>query len=101
MLDAKARKLLSPRSRQNEERLPFPEIFQKRTADVFVAYCSNAVATARARPGVTFERIPALLNVAAIYGIGVPTKSPPAADAFVTCAIGNNSRRIFARYGLR
>jgi molybdate transport system substrate-binding protein len=100
-LDAKAIRLLGARRIRAESALPFPEIFQRRQADVFVTYCSNAVATARVLKGVTFERFPELINVAAIYGIGVSKTAPPEANAFVSYAVGIKGRRIFARYGLR
>ena len=100
-LDAKAIRLLGPQPIRAESALPFPEIFRRHQADVFVSYCSNAVATARALTGVTFERFPELINVAAIYGIGVSKTASPEANAFVSYAVGIKGRRIFARYGLR
>jgi molybdate transport system substrate-binding protein len=100
-LDAKAIRLLGPRPIRAESALPFPGIFERRQADVFVSYCSNGVATARALKGVTFERFPELINVAAIYGIGISKTAPPEANAFVGYAVGIKGRRIFARYGLR
>jgi ABC-type molybdate transport system substrate-binding protein len=100
-LDAKAIKLLGPRPMRTESALPFPEIFRRHQADVFVSYCSNGVATARALKGVTFERFPELINVATIYGIGVSKTAPPEANAFVGYAVGIKGRQIFARYGLR
>jgi molybdenum ABC transporter molybdate-binding protein len=100
-LDAKAIRLLGPRPIRAENASPFPEIFRRRQADVFVTYCSNAVATARILKGVTFDRFPELINVAAIYGIGVSKTAPPEANAFVSYAVGIKGRRIFARYGLR
>jgi molybdenum ABC transporter molybdate-binding protein len=100
-LDSKAIRLLGPRPMRAESALPFPEIFRRHQADVFVSYCSNGVATARALNGVTFERFPELINVAAIYGIGVSKTAPPEANAFVSYAVGIKGRRIFARYGMR
>jgi len=100
-LDAKAIRLLGPRPVRPESALPFPEILRRHQADVFVSYCSNAVATARVLQGATFERFPELINVSAIYGIGASKTAPPAADAFVAFAVGIKGRRIFARYGLK
>ena len=37
-LDAKAIKLLGPRAMRTEGALPFPDIFNRRQADVFVRY---------------------------------------------------------------
>ena len=100
-LDAKALKLLGGEFNPAATESAYPAIFKEKKADVFITYCTNAVDTAGRVSGLTWERFPDQINVAAVYGIGVAANAPKEADAFVEFAMGPEGRRIFERHGFK
>lgn len=87
---------------KEEKSLPYPALFQgERKTDLFVSYCTNAVAAAKSVPGLTWARLPEEINVGALYGAGVAAKAQPEADAFLRFLTGPEGRMIFARYGFQ
>lgn len=76
-LEGKALQLTGGKVDRESKGLPYPAVFREDKADVFVSYCTNAVATAREVPGLSYVRIPEDINVAAVYGMGLA----PDADA--------------------
>jgi molybdate transport system substrate-binding protein len=100
-LDAKALKLLGGEFNPAATESAYPAIFKEKKADVFITYCTNAVDTAVRVPGLTWERFPDSINVAAVYGIGVSTNAAREADAFVEFALGPEGRKIFERHGFK
>lgn len=100
-LDAKALQLVGAELNPAATASPYPAIFKERKADVFITYCTNAVVTATVVPGLTWERFPEPINVAAVYGIGAGANASPEADAFVAFAIGAEGRKIFERHGFK
>ncbi|MCU0972769.1 MAG: molybdate ABC transporter substrate-binding protein [Burkholderiales bacterium] len=101
-LDAKALRLTGKDVATEEKVLPYPALFQgERKTDIFVSYCTNAVATARAVPGLTWQRLPEYIDVAAIYGAGVSTQAAPASEGFLRFLESPDGRRIFERYGFQ
>jgi molybdate transport system substrate-binding protein len=101
-LDAKALRLTGKDLATEEKVLPYPALFQgERETDIFVSYCTNAVATARAVPGLTWQRLPEYIDVAAIYGAGVSTQAASASEGFLRFLESPDGRRIFERYGFQ
>ncbi len=83
-LDAKALRLTGKDVAKEDKALPYPALFQgERSTDLFVSYCTNAVATARAVPGLTWQRLPDDIDVAAVYGAGVSTQASSASEGFL------------------
>jgi len=100
-LDAKALKLVGAELGPATQGSPYQAAFEAKQADVFVSYCTNAVVLARQVKGLTWERFPDALNVAAVYGIGAAKSAAGDADAFVAFATGPQGEQIFARHGFK
>jgi molybdate transport system substrate-binding protein len=99
-LSAKALQLTGGDIDPRQQDAPYADILlNARTADVFITYCTNAVATVRREPRLTWVRIPAALNVGAVYGIGVTNAATPGGAAFVAFALGSQGRAILERFG--
>ncbi len=101
-LDAKALQLTGKDVAKEEKSLPYPALFQgERKADVFVTYCTNAVATANAVPGLSWIRLPSEINVGAVYGAGVSAKANAEVEGFLRFLESPDGRRIFEHYGFQ
>lgn len=101
-LDAKALQLTGKEVTRDDKSLPYAALFQgERQTDVFVSYCTNAVATAHAVPGLTWERLPDDIDVAAVYGVGVSARAEAPAEAFLRFLESAEGRAILARYGFQ
>lgn len=101
-LDAKALQLTGKDVAKEEKALPYPALFTgERQADVFVSYCTNAVATSRAVPGLTWQRLPEDIDVAAVYGAGVSARASGHAESFLRFLESAEGRAIFERYGFQ
>jgi len=81
--------------------LPYPAVFEKDQADVFVSYCTNAVATAGEVAGVTYVRIPEDINVAAVYGMGLAPEAGTETEALADYILGPVGQAILERYGFK
>jgi ABC-type molybdate transport system substrate-binding protein len=102
ILDAKALQLTGKDVAKEEKALPYPALFEgNRKADLFVSYCTNAVATEKAVPGLTWTRLPEDIDVAAVYGAGLSVKASPEAENFLRFLKNPEGRRIFERYGFQ
>lgn len=99
-LDAKALQLTGGKVDRDSKGLPYPAVFQEDKADVFVSYCTNAVATEKEVPGLTWQRIPDDINVAAVYGMGMSPEAGPATEALAAYILGPG-QTILERYGFR
>jgi molybdate transport system substrate-binding protein len=101
-LDAKALRLTGKDVAKDDKSLPYPALFQgERKTDLFVSYCTNAVATARAVTGVTWTRLPDDIDVAAVYGAGLSGKASREAEQFLLFLESPEGHRIFERYGFQ
>lgn len=83
-LDAKALKLTGgPGSPQAPAgRGTYAWLMDEGRADVFLTYCTNAVAAQREVPRLKLVQLPDALQVGAAYGLGVRQDAPPAAVRF-------------------
>ena len=68
-------------------------------ADVFLTYCTNAVAAQQEVPRLKIVAVPANLQVWADYGLTVRLGAHPAAQAFADALLAPSAQAIFARYG--
>ncbi|WP_300648091.1 molybdate ABC transporter substrate-binding protein [Hydrogenophaga sp.] len=68
-------------------------------ADVFLTYCTNAVASQREVPRLKVVQVPAALQVGAAYGLTVKRGAPAPAEAFAKALLAPAAQATFARYG--
>ncbi|MDZ7843175.1 MAG: molybdate ABC transporter substrate-binding protein [Gammaproteobacteria bacterium] len=100
-LDAKALKLTGGQVDRARKGLPYPDVFKENEADVFVSYCTNAVATAGEVDGLTYVRIPERINVAAQYGMALAPGAGVESQGLAAFIRGQRGREILARYGFQ
>jgi ABC-type molybdate transport system substrate-binding protein len=67
-------------------------------ADIFLAYCTGALAAKRENPDLQIVQLPPELAVGADYGLTVMLTAPPAAQRFATFVLGDG-QRILAKHG--
>ncbi|PUE20065.1 molybdate ABC transporter substrate-binding protein [Limnohabitans sp. WS1] len=68
-------------------------------ADIFLTYCTNAVAAQQEVPRLKIVAVPPQLQVSAGYGLTVRRGAHPAAQAFADALLAPSAQTIFARYG--
>ena len=68
-------------------------------ADIFLTYCTNAVAAQQEVPRLKIVAVPANLQVGADYGLTVRRGTHPAAQGFADALLAPGAQAIFARYG--
>jgi ABC-type molybdate transport system substrate-binding protein len=99
-LDAKARKLVgqvdSPQPPQG--RLAYAWIMDQAQVDIFLTYCTNAVAAQKEVPRLKVVQLPPELTVGALYGFTVRQSVPPAA-AFASALLEPGAQEVFKRFG--
>ena len=68
-------------------------------ADVFLTYCTNAVASQKEVPRLRVVQVPATLQVGAAYGLTVRRGAPASAEAFAKALLAPAAQATLARYG--
>ena len=68
-------------------------------ADVFLTYCTNAVASQKEVPRLKVVQVPPALQVGASYGLTVRRGAPAQAEAFARALLAPPAQAAFARYG--
>ena len=100
-LDAKALKLTggpdSPKA--PEGRGTYAWVMDEGRADVFLTYCTNAVAARQEVPRLKVVALPPELQVGAAYGLTVRQGSPAAAQAFAGALLAPPAQATLARHG--
>jgi molybdenum ABC transporter molybdate-binding protein len=101
-LDAKALKLVggavdSPQ--QPASRSVYAGLIGERKADIFLTYCTNAIAAMREVQGAKMVEIPDDLAVGATYTLAVMNDAPPAAMRFALYILSTPGQTILRRYG--
>ena len=100
-LDAKALKLTggadSPKAPAG--RGTYAWLMDQGQADVFLTYCTNAVAARQEVPRLRVVSVPPALQVGAAYGVTVRQGAPASAQAFGQALLAPWAQAIFARYG--
>ncbi|MBV7431291.1 MULTISPECIES: molybdate ABC transporter substrate-binding protein [unclassified Acidovorax] len=100
-LDAKALKLTggadSPKPPAG--RGTYAWVMDQRQADVFLTYCTNAVAAQAQVPRLRVVQLPPALQVGAAYGMAVRADAPAAAQAFATALRQPAAQAVLRRLG--
>jgi ABC-type molybdate transport system substrate-binding protein len=101
LLDAKALKLTggadSPKPPAG--RGTYAWVMDEGQADVFLTYCTNAVASQREVPRLKIVQVPPELQVGAAYGLTVRSDAPRAARDFVAYLLSEPGQAVLQRYG--
>jgi len=100
-LDAKAFKLTggadSPKAPTG--RGTYAWVMDNNQADIFLTYCTNAVAAQKEVPRLAVVALPANLQVGAAHGVTVKNGAHPAAVAFANALLAKPAQTTFAQYG--
>jgi len=101
LLDAKALKLTggadSPKPPAGQG--TYAWVMDQRQADVFLTYCTNAVAAQAEVPRLRVVQLPASLQVGAAYGLTVRSGAPAAAQAFARALQEPAAQAVLRRLG--
>lgn len=68
-------------------------------ADIFLTYCTNAIAAQKEQPGQQIVALPAALSVGADYGLTVMNGATPAAGGFAGFIMSATGQKILAGHG--
>ncbi len=68
-------------------------------ADIFLTYCTNALAAQKQYPGQQTVELPEALSVGADYGLTVISGAPEAAQEFVEFILSTEGQKILASFG--
>lgn len=102
-LDAKALKLTgaadSPKPPPG--RGTYAWVMDTGQADVFLTYCTNAVASQREVPRLQVVQLPPELQVGAAYGLTVRKGAPAAAREFAVFLLSRQAQDVFHRLGFQ
>jgi molybdenum ABC transporter molybdate-binding protein len=79
--------------------LPYAAIFEENKADVFISYCTNAAATAKAVQGLSWMRFPDDVNNSGTYAISASVKASKEAERFIAFILSPEGKRILTQYG--
>lgn len=101
LLDAKALKLTggadSPKPPAG--RGTYAWVMDEGQADVFLTYCTNAMASQREVPRLKIVQVPTELQVGAAYGLTVRNDAPRAARDFVAYVLSEPGQAVLQRQG--
>jgi len=100
-LDKKAQKLIGgPASAPAPAgRTPYGAFIAQGTADIFLTYCTNALAAQQENPGQQVIALPDNLAVGADYGLTVVLDASPAAYRFALFILSPEGQHILADHG--
>lgn len=68
-------------------------------ADLFLTYCTNAMAAQREVPRLQVVQLPSNLQVGAAYGVTVRVDATPSAKSFARALMAPTAQDVFKRYG--
>ena len=100
-LDAKALKLTGGASspKPPSGRGTYAWVMEQRQADVFLTYCTNAVAAQAELPRLRVVQLPPALQVGAAYGLTVRADAPAGAQAFAQALRQPAAQAVLRRLG--
>lgn len=100
-LNAKAMKLAGAANspKPPEGRSTYAWIMDTDQADVFITYCTNALAAQAEVPRLKVVQFPRVLSVGAAYGVTVRQGSSAAATAFAAALAAPAGQAVFSRMG--
>ena len=79
----------------------YGELVATNQADVFITYCTNAVAAVAEHPQLAVTQVPAEINVTADYGLAVRNGAPREAQAFADYLLSPAGQQLLARHGFQ
>ena len=82
-----------------EGRLAYAWIMDQGEVDVFLTYCTKAVAAQREVPRLKVVQLPPELQVGAAYGFTVRADAPSAAVAFASALLAPKAQAVFSQLG--
>ena len=101
MLEKKARQLTggptSPPAPQG--RSVYGDLIARGEADLFLTYCTNALAAQRENPALTIVQLPDTLAVGADYGLTVMNGASAPAQQFALFILSADGQRVLAKHG--
>lgn len=68
-------------------------------ADIFLTYCTNALAAQKENPGQQIVKLPDTLSVGADYGLTVVKETPAAAGGFADYILSSDGQKILTGHG--
>lgn len=80
-------------------RLVYGWLVAEGKADIFLTYCTNAVAAKKQYPTQQIVELPGDLSVSAAYGLTVIDGAPPAAQAFANFIVSPEGETVLQSYG--
>ena len=80
-------------------RNPYAWVMEQGKADVFLTYCTNAVAARQERNTLQVVQMPPALQVGAAYGLTVRQGAATPAVAFAKALVADPAQAILARHG--
>jgi molybdenum ABC transporter molybdate-binding protein len=80
-------------------RLVYGWLIAQGRADIFLTYCTNAIAARQENPDQQIVALPDNLSVGAEYGLTVITGAAPSAQALANFIVSPQGEDILARYG--
>jgi molybdate transport system substrate-binding protein len=98
-LDKKAQKLTGAEINTADSRPAYATLLRDGKADVFITYCTNAALALKEVSSLTFAPVPADIDVASDYSIGVAMDAPESARLFVRYIMSARGQAILARNG--
>jgi len=98
-LSEKALQLTGIEVDKKQKTLPYAAIFEEKKVDVFITYCTNAAATAKAIPGLSWLRFPNDVNNSGTYAISASVNATPEAERFIAFVLSPEGKRILTQYG--
>lgn len=82
-----------------DDRSTYGWIMDQGQVDVFLTYCTNAVAAQKEVPRLKVVQLPPDLQVGAAYGMTVRQPAPPASAAFAQALVAPAAQAVFKRFG--
>jgi len=100
-LNAKAQKLAGATDspKPPDSRGTYAWIMDTDQVDIFITYCTNAVAAQAEVPRLKVVQFPPALSVGAAYGLTVRQGAPAAASAFAAALLAPPAQAVFSRLG--
>jgi ABC-type molybdate transport system substrate-binding protein len=82
-------------------RIVYGKLVEDGAADIFLTYCTNAVAARKESPSLKVVAVPEALAVGAQYGLTVMKDARPEADKFAAFIRSPMGRALLVRHGFR
>lgn len=82
-----------------KDRTAYGKFMEDKAADLFIAYCTNAVLAQREVPRLVTVQLPENLSVTATYGMALLRGARPATAALADFLLSDEAQKILAGHG--